>query len=329
MLLLNRSDIEKCYSLKDCIAAVADAFKYFSAGKVDVPLRTQILKQNGKDTFLCMPAFCEDYDAACVKVLNMFPENINQGLPSINAQVLNIDTKTGVVNAILDGNYVTQLRTGSASGVALKYLAKKKCRKGALIGTGGQAATQLEAMLIVRDLDEVAVSDLDFERAQKFAGKMQEQLAQYHTKITAVKTGNEAVKDADVIITVTPSTKPVYDAQFIKKGATICGVGAYQPQMEETPAELVAKANKIYFDSKDAVLAESGDIIIPLNKGMVANTSFTGEIGQVVSGDLIGRENDDEIIFFETVGIAAQDLMATKSIYDKAAKQKVGTQVNM
>lgn len=156
MLLLNRSDIEKCYSLKDCIAAVSDAFRYFSAGKVDVPLRTQILKQNGKDTFLCMPAFCEDYEAACVKVLNMFPENISHGLPSINAQVLNIDAQTGVVNAILDGNYVTQLRTGSASGVALKYLAKKNCRKGALIGTGGQAATQLEAMLIVRDLDEVA-----------------------------------------------------------------------------------------------------------------------------------------------------------------------------
>lgn len=329
MLLLNRNDIEKCYSLKDCIAAVSDAFRYFSAGKVDVPLRTQILKQNGKDTFLCMPAFCEDYEAACVKVLNMFPENISHGLPSINAQVLNIDAQTGVVNAILDGNYVTQLRTGSASGVALKYLAKKNCKKGALIGTGGQAATQLEAMLIVRDLDEVTVSDLDFERAQKFAAKMQKDLAQYHTKITAVKTGNEAVQDADVVISVTPSIKPVYDAQFIKQGATICGVGAYQSQMEETPAELVAKADKIYFDSKDAVLAESGDIIIPLNKGLVSNADFTGEIGQVVSGELTGRENDNEIIFFETVGIAAQDLMATKSIYDNAVKQNVGTQVNM
>ena len=329
MLLLNRNDIEKCYSLKDCIAAVSDAFRYFSAGKVDVPLRTQILKQNGKDTFLCMPAFCEDYEAACVKVLNMFPENISQGVPSINAQVLNIDAQTGIVNAILDGNYVTQLRTGSAAGVALKYLAKKNCRKGALIGTGGQAATQLEAMLIVRHLDEVAVSDLDFERAQKFAVKMQKDLAQYHTKITAVETGNEAVQDADVVISVTPSTKPVYDAHFIKQGATICGVGAYQPQMEETPAELVAKADKIYFDSKDAVLAESGDIIIPLNKGLVSDSDFTGEIGQVVSGEVTGRENDNEIIFFETVGIAAQDLMAAKSIYDNAVKHNVGTQVNM
>ncbi|MEB3364008.1 hypothetical protein SDC49_10580 [Lactobacillus sp. R2/2] len=154
-------------------------------------------------------------------------------------------------------------------------------------------------------------------------------MAQYHTKITAVETGNEAVQDADVVISVTPSTKPVYDAHFIKQGATICGVGAYQPLMEETPAELVAKADKIYFDSKDAVLAESGDIIIPLNKGLVSDSDFTGEIGQVVSGEVTGRENDNEIIFFETVGIAAQDLMAAKSIYDNAVKQNVGTQVNM
>jgi len=132
-----------------------------------------------------------------------------------------------------------------------------------------------------------------------------------------------------VVISVTPSIKPVYDAHFIKQGATICGVGAYQPQMEETPAELVAKADKIYFDSKDAVLAESGDIIIPLNKGLISNADFTGEIGQVVSGEVTGRENDNEIIFFETVGIAAQDLMAAKSIYDNAVKQNVGTQVNM
>ena len=99
--------------------------------------------------------------------------------------------------------------------------------------------------------------------------------------------------------------------------------------MEETPAELVAKADKIYFDSKDAVLAESGDIIIPLNKGLVSDSDFTGEIGQVVSGELTGRENDNEVIFFETVGIAAQDLMAAKSIYDNAVKHNVGTQVNM
>lgn len=319
MLVLTKKDIEKCYSLKECIDAVAEAFKYFSAGKVDVPLRTQIVKKNGSDTFLCMPAFCEEKDAACVKILNMFPNNIEHGLPSINAQVLNIDANTGVVNAIIDGNYLTQLRTGAASGVALKYLARKNCTKGALIGTGAQAATQLEAMLLVRDLAEVLVSDLNFERAQEFASKMQTKLAKYQTKIKAVKTGNEAVRDADIIISVTPSHKPVYDFSNVKKGATICGVGSYQPQMEETPAELVAHADKIYFDAKKAVLAEAGDIIIPLQQGLIDESHLQGEIGKVISGELVGRENDEETIFFKTVGIAAQDLMTAKAIYAKAA----------
>lgn len=326
MLLLSKKDIQSFYSMKDCISAVEDAFHLFSAGKVEVPLRTQIVKKNGEDTFLCMPAFCSEYDASCVKILNMFPHNIDQNLPSINAKVLNIDTQTGIVNAVLDGNYITQLRTGAASGVAFKYLAKENCHKGGLIGSGGQAATQLEAMLAVRKLKEVQVSDLNYERAREFAVQMSEKLVAYHTKITAVADANEAITDADLIISVTPSSKPVYDGKNIKAGATVSGVGSYQPQMQETPAELVQKAAKIYFDSQDAVLAESGDLIIPLKEKLISKKVLTGDIGQVINKKIPARENDNEMIFFKTVGIAAQDLTTTKSIYQKACQQKVGTQ---
>lgn len=323
MLLLSKDDIQKFYTLKDCIEAVSDAFKLFSAGKVDVPLRTQIKKQNGQDTFLCMPAFCEEYEASCVKVLNMFPNNIDQGLASINAQVLNIDAKTGIVDTVMDGSYVTQLRTGAASGVAFKYLAKKNCHKGALIGAGGQAETQLEAMLAVRDLAEVMVSDLDYQRAQQFAEKMSQKLP--NTQIIAAKSADEAVKDADLIISVTTSKKPVYDADNIKPGATVSGVGSYQPEMQETPSELLAKADKIYFDSQDAVLAEAGDLLKPLAEKVITEENFTGDIGKVISNELPGRANDQEIIFFKTVGIAAQDLTTAKSIHDKAVAEGFGT----
>lgn len=200
MLLLSKADIKKIYSLKECISAVKDAFRLFSAGKVDVPLRTQIIKHHPQGTFVCMPAFCESYDASCVKILNMFPGNIDKGLATINAENLNLDTKTGLISGILDGNYITQLRTGAASGVALKYLAKKYCKKGALIGTGSQAAAQLEAMLISRKLKEVQVTSLNFDYTKLFTQKMSQQLARYKTKIKAVKSTDEAVSDADVII---------------------------------------------------------------------------------------------------------------------------------
>lgn len=228
-----------------------------------------------------------------------------------------MNTETGAVDGIVDGSYVTQLRTGAASGIAFELLAKKECAIGAVIGTGGQAATQLEAMIVARDLQEVRVSDLDFDRAQQFVSTMKKSLSKYETEIIAVKTSEEAIDDADLIIAVTPSKKPVFDGTKVKAGATVSGVGSYQPDMQEIPSELLQRASKIYFDSEEAVLTEAGDLLIPLAKKEITKEKFIGDIGQVINGKIIGREDDEEIIFFKTVGIAAQDLMTAKSIFDK------------
>lgn len=322
VLTISKEEIQKNYTMEDCMNAVRDAFRLFSQKKVTVPLRTQIKNEAGTGTYLCMPAYCEDYDVSCVKVLNMFPENIEKGLPTINAQVLVMNTQTGIVDGILDGNYVTQLRTGAASGIAFETLAKKDCDIGAVIGTGGQAATQLEAMLIARDLKEVRVSDLDFDRAKAFVTTMKNNLKKYQTKIVAVESADEAICEADLIITVTPSKRPVFDGKKVKAGATISGVGSYQPDMQEIPVDCLKRTSKIYFDSKDAVLAEAGDLLIPLENGEITDEKFKGDIGQVLNKEIGGRENDQEIIFFKTVGIAAQDLMTSKSIFDKIATIK-------
>jgi len=317
VLNVSEKDIKNYYSMEECMDAVEDAFRLFSQGKVEVPLRTQIRNEEGTGTYLCMPAYCQEYDASCVKVLNMFPGNVEKGLPTINAQILVMNTETGVIDGLVDGTYVTQLRTGAASGVAFRLLAKKNCEIGALIGTGGQAATQLEAMLTAKELKEVRVYDLDFERAQNFAESMRKSLAKFPTEIIAVADANEAIDNADLITTVTSSTQAVFDGNKVKAGATISGVGSYQPHMQEIPVELLQRASKIYFDSQEAVLAEAGDLLVPLDKGEITKDKFTGDIGQLASNDLVGRENDEEIILFETVGIAAQDLMTAKSIFTK------------
>jgi len=317
LLIISKDEIKKVYTMKECMQAVKDAFSLFSQGKVKAPLRTQIKNEEGTGSYLCMPAYCKEYDASCVKVLNMFPENIQKGIPTINAQVLIMNTETGTVDGLLDGNYTTQLRTGAASGIAFKLLAKKNCAIGAVIGTGGQAATQLEAMIVAKDLREVRVSDLDFERAKKFVETMKSSLSEYSTDIIAVKSANEAIDDADVIITVTSSKKPVFDETRVKEGATISGVGSYQTDMQEIPPKLLRRASKIYFDSEEAVLSEAGDLLIPLENKEITKENFMGDIGQVINHEIVGRESDEEIIFFETVGIAAQDLMTSKSIFDK------------
>ena len=318
MLLLSREDIKKVFSMKDAIAADKKAFQFVVEGKCEAPLRTNIQAPKYDGCFLFMPAYVEEMDTASLKIINIFPHNIDNGIPSSPAQVLLIDGKTGVVQSVLDGTYVTQLRTGASSGAAFDVLAKKDCRIGALIGTGGQAATQLEAMLVARKLEEVRVFDINYERTATFAEQMQRELESYGAKILPAKSSDEAIDNADLLITVTPSSKPVFDGTKVKKGATVSCVGAYQHHMQEMDPAILPRASKIYFDSQAAVLSESGDILIPLEEGIITENDF--------NGNLVGRENDDEIIVYETVGVATQDLVTAKVIYNKAVAAGVGTE---
>lgn len=325
MLLLSREDIKKVFTTREAIEAVKLAFKLTEEKKVDSPLRTVI---NGKydGAFLFMPAYAPDIDAAAVKVIDIFPHNIDNGLMTSPAQTLLIDGKTGYVCALLDGTYVTQLRTGASSGAAFDLLAKKDCRKGALIGTGGQAATQLASMLEARKLEEVKIFDLNAERCAEFCKKMQEELSSYGTQITPAATSDECIEDADLIITVTPSPKPVFDGNKVKQGATVSCVGTYEPHKHEMDPAILPRASKIICDSKEAALSETGDLLIPIADGIITEDDILGSLGDVILGTIPGRENDDEIIVYETVGIAAQDLITAKAIYDKAVEKGIGTE---
>ena len=326
MLLLSKSDIRRVFTMRDAVEADKKAFRLFSQGKSDSPVRTNIQTPAHNGSFLFMPSYVAELDTAALKVVNVFPGNIEKGLPTTPAQVLLIDGTNGMVSAVLDGTYVTQLRTGGATGAAFDVLARKDCKKGALIGTGGQAATQLEAMVAVRDLEEVKVFDLSRERLVAFAEKMNEELKDYGARIVAAESADDAVADADLLVTVTPSSRPVFDGTKVKPGATVSCVGSYQPHMQEMDPVILTRASKIYFDSEEAVLSEAGDILIPLEKGIITREDFTGDLGQVLLGEVTGRENDEEIIVFKTVGIGTQDLLAAKSIYDRAREAGAGTE---
>lgn len=326
MLLLSRDNIKQVFTMNDAIAADKLAFQLFSENKTEVPLRTQIVDEKQNGTFLFMPSYSPDLAAAALKIINIFPDNIDKGLSSAPAQVLLVDGATGYVSALLDGTTVTQLRTGAASGVAFDVLGRKDAKKGALIGTGGQAATQLEAMLCVRNLDVVYVFDQNSERTQAFVEEMKRTLKKYPTEILPATSSDEAIHDADLIITVTPATSPVFDGNKVKRGATVSCVGSYQPQMQEMDPVILKRASKIYFDSEEAVLSEAGDILIPLAEGLITKEDFTGDIGEVLLEKVVGRESEDEIIVFKTVGIGAQDLVTAKKIYECALEKEIGTE---
>jgi len=327
MLILSKQDIKNIFSMRDAVASVKQSFSIYSKGGSFVPLRVNIgvPKYSGQSLF--MPAYVPELDSIGVKIVSIFPENAKRGMPSVQAQVLLLDGETGAVCCILDGTYVTQLRTGAAAGAATDLLSKKDSKVGALIGSGGQALCQLEAMLAVRDLDIVKVYSPNFDHAKAFAESAQKELQKFNTRITAVKNSDEAVFDADVITTVTTAKQPTFNGKMVKKGAHINGVGSYTREMIEMDEYIIRNADRIYVDSKEAVLAEAGEIIIPLEKGIITEDIIYGELGDVINGIKKGRENDSEITLFKTVGIAVQDVVTASSIYKKAIEIGVGKNI--
>lgn len=240
-----------------------------------------------------------------------------------------LDGKTGEVSAIMDGTYLTQLRTGASAGAATDILARKDAKIGALIGTGGQALCQLEALLSARNLEKVKVYSRNFENVKAFVEKSKKSLSQYDTEILGVNSSDEAIKDADVITVVTTATSPVFNGRNVKEGAHINGVGSYMKHMQELDEYIISRADKIYLDSKEAVLSEAGDFIIPLEKGIIKDDRITGELGQVVLQSIDGRENKKEITLFKSVGIAVQDVVTAYKIYEKALQNKIGKEVEI
>lgn len=325
MLLLSKEDIKKAFSMQDAIEANKLAFRLATEGTIDVPLRTVIGAPTEGGSFIFMPAYDASVRAASVKVVNIFPRNAEKGLMTAPGQILLCDGETGYITALLDGAYITQLRTGAASGAAFDLLAKKECRIGAMIGTGGQAAEQLEAMICARKLEEVRIFSRNRERCLAFCERMKEELASYGTRFVAAESADEAVDDADLLITVTSSKEPVFDGSKIKAGCTVSCVGGYLPDMCECDPALLPRASKIICDLKSAVLAEAGDLLIPLADGTITEDKIVGSLGEVVNGTLVGRENEEEIIVFKSVGIGAQDLIASKLVYDSARKNGFGT----
>ena len=325
MLLLSKEDISKVFSMNDAVAAVKEAFMLFSDNKSVVPLRTQIPAPKREGVFLFMPAYAPELDTASVKIVNIFPNNAAENLPTAPAQVLLIDGENGMIRSIMDGTFLTQMRTGAASGAAFDVLGRKDAKIGALIGTGSQARMQLEAMLAVRRLEEVRIFSRSSEKTEHFTKQMQEELAGCGCRFVAAKSSGEAIDNADLIVAATSSTTPVFDASKVKKGATMSFVGSYQPQMQEMDPIALERSSKIYFDSVEAVLSEAGDILTPLAEGRITKEDFTGDLGEVLLGRVVARENDEEIIVFKTVGIGMQDLITAKHIYRKAIAANVGT----
>lgn len=329
MLLLSRSDIQKSISIKEAIQVVKYAFAAYSSGKVTIPVRIQIKIPQEDEIILYMPGYIEDSGALGLKIVSVFPKNREKNLPTTNAFILLIHPETGLPLAGLEGNYLTALRTGAASGVATDYLASKNSSTVAIIGAGFQARTQLEAMCSVRDIKSINIYDINEQQSINYLELMKNELSNLSLKWTISPSSEKAIENADIICVTTTSKTPVFSGEKIKLGTHINAVGSFTPQTQEIDIQTLLKADKIYVDSIEATLKEAGDFIIPIQKGQFDRANITGEIGEIISHQKIGRENKKEITIFKTVGLSIQDMATGFFIYQKAKKLGLGEEFSL
>ncbi|QYN45199.1 ornithine cyclodeaminase family protein [Gilliamella sp. ESL0441] len=324
MLILSANDIQHVYSMKDAIEADKQALKIYTQGDSEVPLRINFDMQKGQSLF--MPAHIKGKDIVGIKIVSVFPDNPKLGKPSVPAQVMMLDPLTGEVCAILDGTFVTQLRTGAVQGAATDLLARKNARRAVLIGTGGQAVSQLEAMLTVRDLTDVAIYDIDEQKAKQFTEAMKKHFSHFSANLYFSQNFDEDIGQADIITSVTTSKVVTFNGDIVKPGTHINGVGAYTHEMHEIPSNIVEKADIRVLDTKEGVFAEAGDIIDPINQKRVSKNDFF-ELGELVTDSQKCRQNDEQITLFKTVGTAVLDVYVGYDIYLKAKEKGIGTNI--
>jgi alanine dehydrogenase len=328
MRILNRSDVQRAISMSETIEVVKQAFIELSTGRAIVPLRLAISQEEHDGVTLFMPGYLKDSDALAVKVVSVHNRNPQRDLPRINALVLLIDPNTGRPLAVMEGGYLTALRTGAASGVATGLLARKDTESAAVIGAGAQARTQILSVAAVRSIKRFRVYARDRARVQSLIAEMRQQLDS-SVELIAAESPSHAVRDADVVCAATNSNSPVFDGADLQKGAHINAIGSYKPEMQEVDITTIRRASKLVVDSRDGVLAEAGDLLMAIEQGVVRKSDIYGEIGEIAAGLKAGRENDEEITYFKSVGNAVQDAAVAHLIYRKAIKNDLGVEINI
>ena len=314
VLVLGRREVKELLSMSETLEAVERAFKLEAQGKAAMPPKLYLDLPEYQGDFRAMPA-CIDGSAG-IKWVSVYPGNSKYNLPTVLATIILCDPNTSYPLAIMDGTYITSMRTGAAGGVAVKFLAKRGSSTIGMIGAGAQARTQLLAISqVLPKIDEVKVFDQLQSASQRFAEEMG---ANLNINISPAKTIEEAT-EADIVVTTTPSRKPVVEKRYIRPGTHINAIGADAKGKQELEADVLKRA-KIVIDNVEQA-SHSGEINVPLTEGLIRVEEIYGTLGEVAAGIKKGRENDEEITIFDSTGLAIQDIICAKVVYQKARER--------
>ena len=320
MRILSATDVQAAIDMPGAIEAMRDAFAAVSAGEATVPIRLGLETEHGVSLF--MPAYLSKSGAAGAKVVSVNPGNAAAGLPVIHGVVLVIEATTGRPLALMDGTWLTALRTGAVGGLAADLLARPDASTVALFGAGVQARTQLEAVRCVRKIATVRIVSATGASADRLVAELD--------GLDAVRMDDPeaALAGADIVITATNSATPVFDGSRVEPGTHVTGVGSFTTEMREVDTELIRRA-RVVVDQREAILEEAGDIVGPIRDGDVDESVMSAEIGEIVLGRKPGRMSAEEITFFKSVGNAAQDVAVAARVLAAAERDGRGVVVEL
>lgn len=334
MLILTEKDLREVLSMREVIGAVEAGFRALAQGDVVAPERLRMDIAGSGGVLLEMPAsarllwpgdtseFQRKLGALGTKIVSVFETNADRGLDMVQAVYLLLNHATGVPLALMEGRFITGIRTSATSAVATKHLASPGPKHLAIFGAGVQARFHIEAMMEVAPVTRIMIAS----RTRRRANALAEHTRARHSVPCEVVSADEAAAEADLICTCTSAATPLFDGGLLKPGAHVNAVGAFTPSTRELDTETVKRA-RVIIDAESAAGREAGDILIPLSEGAIDAAHIKGTLADVVSGKVSGRESRDEITVFKSCGLAIEDLVTAQLAYANAIARNIGQRV--
>jgi alanine dehydrogenase len=321
---LSEADIVALLTTSDLIAPMETALRQFSLGQAVQPLRTVLPVDEGA-FFATMPAYFRQPAVLGAKLVTLFKTNAALDLPTHLATIVLLSAETGVPLAILDGSYITEVRTAAVSAVSANLLARDDAAIVGIIGSGVQARSHLLALEEVFELSEVRVWSPTAEHQLSFVEDMK---SGTKARLVSAESAEEAVQTADLVVLATTSSQPVVQSDWIKAGAHVMSVGACRPDQREMDPALVRRAT-LFVDSRVSALAESGDIVLGIQERLFTASHIVGELGELAAGKVEGRRSPRDVTVFKSLGLAIEDLVAADLAYRRAVAQGIGRELEI
>lgn len=332
MRILPRADVQQAISMRDAIQVMKDAFAQLSNHETIAPLRLHLPLEKYNGLGLFMPAYLQRNDALAIKIVGVHYDNPKRGLPLIHAVVVALDAETGRARALMEGSSLTALRTAAGAGAATDFLARADARVAVVFGAGVQGRTALQAISAARTLETIYLFSRTREKAHTLANELRgKNNVPNDVRVLDATPENiaDAIRHAHIIYCATTSPTPLFNGADVQAGTHVNAVGTFTPDKREVDSTFVKRCHKIVVDAYSGALAEAGDLLIPMEEGVISESNIYAELGEISGGTKEGRMRADEITFFKSVGNAVQDAAIAHAILQRAQAMNLGVEVDL